>query len=363
MIVTHPSGVVEVKLARHPSASNTDAFVVCGASHVLVQHDKLTPQAEGGSAGHDVLAGAINGRVGGMVALKKALPHFDLPLLLDGVENPRGEAAFVINVKNRTSVYLGKEIARDYEGKLGRPLEAYEFGVSLDVDGMKNGAPWVRDFKFGHHSTVWQVRIQAMAVAWNTDAAMVDVGLVYVDASDGGANPIEDARQFFVYELDEHADLLVAAWDRVLAIQAEVDAGKPMADLATVEGPHCTYCGAYPHCPSKWKLAKSMMGGLDVGAIEAMTLDQCGIVWAKWKEIEKLGKSRIEDVIKLRMKQEGGIPLPNGKIARMSDMPGRHSMDLERAREMLMEKGATVEEIQSLVKQGESYQRVTEYKR
>jgi hypothetical protein len=351
-------------IARHPSASNTDAFVICGSSHVLTQHDRLTPQAKGGTDNHDILAGAINGRVGGMAAFKKALPNYDLAALLGPVANPRGEAAFVINVAKRTSIFLGKEIDRDYAGKLGRPLETYEFGVSLDVDGLTaDGMPWVRDFKFGVYSTVWQIRIQAMAVAWSSSAGLVDVGLLYLDAADGGGNPIEDARTFFCYELDEHADALVAAWDRVLAIQAMVDAGTPMAQLPTVEGPHCTYCGAYPHCPSKWKLAKSMLADVDVDAIEAMTLDQCGIVWAKWKEIEKLGKSRIEDVIKLRMKAEGGIPLPNGKIARMSDMPGRRSMDLDAAREMLMAKGATVAEIQTLVKQGESYQQVREYKR
>ncbi len=355
-------------LARHPTASNTDAFVACGASHVITQADSTGHAGSiAGTDNHDALAGAINGRVGGVVALKKALPHFDMALFLSktaGEARARAEAAYVINVKKRTSVYLGKEIGRDYAGKLGRPLGAYEFGVSLDVDSARvDGVPWVRDFKFGNYSTVWQIRIQAMAVGWSTGAGMVDVGLTYLDASDGGANPIEDARTFYLYELDEHAGALVAAWDRVLLIQADVDTGVPMSELATVEGPHCTYCGAYPHCPSKWKLAKSMLDGLDVSAIEAMTLDQCGVVWAKWKEIEKLGKNRIEDVLKIRMKQEGGLPLPNGKVVRLTDMPGRRTMDLDAAREMLMEKGATVAEIQSLVKQGNSYQTVREMKR
>ncbi len=106
-----------------------------------------------------------------------------------------------------------------------------------------------------------------------------------------------------------------------------------------------------------------MLNGLDVSAVEAMTLDQCGVVWAKWKEIEKLGKNRIEDVLKIRMKQAGGFPLPNGKVVRMGDMPGRRTMDLERAREMLIEKGATVAEIQSLIKQGDSYSQPREFKR
>ncbi len=360
---TPDSAVGPPVLAKHPSASSADAFAVCSASHVITQHDRYTPQASSGSENHDAIAGAINGRVGGAVALKKALPHYDLVMLLDGVENPRCEAAFVINVKKRTAVYVGKEIERDYAGKLGRPLEVYEFGVSLDVDGMKGPVPWCRDFKFGVYSTQWQIRNQAMALAWSTGAPLVFPGLQYIDAADGGATTIEDARTFYVYELDEYADALVAAWDRVLAVAAQVEAGASHSDLKTVEGPHCTYCGAYPHCPSKWKLAKSMLDDIDVGSIEAMTLDQCGVIWAKWKEIERLGRDRIESVLKIRMKAEGGLPLPNGKVVRMSDMPGRRTMDLDAAREMLIEKGATVAEIQKLIKVGAPYQQPREYKK
>lgn len=351
---------------KQTSASGVEAWVNCAASHVLPQHNVHSERSTGGTGGHAVLAAAINDKP--VFALPKAdldrVKRFPLGEILQGVDCKRAEAAFVINYVDRTSAFIGVDIDRKYEEVLGRPLTLEEIPVSIDVDGIKAPRPWSVDWKFGTWSTEWQRRIQAMALAWHHRATEVDAGFVYIDGETGGEVYTEDRRIYYAYELNGFAMELRAAAYRVHALHEQVTRGTlPMANVPTVEGPWCTYCGAYPHCPSKWKLAKSMLDelGADDGAVAAMTVEQCGRLWAKWKEIKRMGEERIESVLKGRMREEA-LPLPNGKVVRLVTAKGRESIDRDAAIVLLKAKGATDEEIAKVIKRGNPYETVKEMK-
>ncbi len=358
---------------RQVSASNVEPFVKCTASHVLPQHQSYMAKTESGTDNHKLVGDAINNVIGGNARLRAALPGLadKLPSLLDGIGNPNAEAAYVVDVKARTSVFLGHNIGRDYAGKLGRELGDYELGVSLDVDGYtQNGAvPWIRDFKFGTYHSWWQLYVQAMAIMWlNNDWTEVDAGFYFVDVRDDDSVWVtENQETLYLLDIEERADEIMAAFDKARRFEDLLTTVTPIwpqrmppSELPTVEGKWCQYCGAFPHCPSKWKLAKSLLDMDVIGSVAAMTLEQCGAAWKKLGMIEKNIIAKTKDALKERMRAEQGFPLEHGKKLAVIQMPGRASLDKPAVVALLLSKGVTQEEIQALTKQGAPYDQVRE---
>lgn len=355
---------------KNPSASTAEKLVACPASHVLPQHEVYTEQADHGTAGHDVLAALVNRRPGARERLDLRFPSLSQKLvhLLDGVGHLASEEAYVVDVEKRTSTYLGKEINRQYAEKLGRPLKPYELGVSLDVTGRTSLGLWMRDWKFGRYSSWWQLHVGGMAILWNKKTAgdlSVDAGFVHIlgtndEEGDSELDLYEDTATLYMADLDDRADELMEAFDRARAMEKELAQGLSPNSIKTVEGKHCQYCGAYPHCPSKWKLAKSMLELDVVGHIGALTREQCGAAWKKLGEIEKNIIKRTKDALKERMRNEDGFPLENGKVLRMVQMPGRTSLDKDACIKLLRMKGCTEIEISQLFKTGDGYDSVRE---
>ncbi len=350
---------------RQVSASNVEPFVKCTASHVLPQHQSYMAKTESGTDNHKLVGDAINNVIGGNARLRAALPGLadKLPFLLDGINNPNAEAAYVVDVKARTSVFLGHDIGRDYAGKLGRELGDYELGVSLDVDGYThNGAvPWIRDFKFGIYHSWWQLYVQAMAIMWlSNDFTEVDAGFYFVDVRDDDVWVTEQVEVLYAIDIDERATEIMAAFDKARDLEEQY--GENTSEMPTVEGKWCQYCGAFPHCPSKWKLAKSLLEMDVIGSVAAMTLEQCGAAWKKLGVIEKNIIDKTKDALKVRMRSEGGFPLEHGKKLAVLQMPGRASLDKPAVVALLLSKGVTQDEIQALTKQGAPYDQVREVK-
>ena len=354
---------------KRPSASNAEAFVRCTVSHVLPQHESYQAYTESGTDGHRLLCAVYNRVPGAEERCEAALPGLltRLDEVMPDVNNMTAEDAYVVDLESRTSRYLGRNIDRQYEKALGRKLGAYEICASLDVLGRKHGKHWLRDFKFGITSSWWQLYIQAMAILWlpNHDQdGEVDAGFIFVEDRDDTITVTTDEATLYLVDLDTRADEMMEAFRYAERIEAELEQGLvTQASLRTVEGKWCTYCGAFPHCPSKWKLAKSMLSLDIVNNIAALTTEQCGDAWLKLAEIKKNIVKKTEDALKTRMRAEGGFPLPDGKMLKALPMAGRLGFDKDGAIELLKRLGATHDEIVSLIKRGEDFDQVRKVNR
>jgi hypothetical protein len=331
---------------------------------VLPQHEAHSSYSEGGTNGHALLCGVVNRVPGAAAKLEQEIPglHEKIAVEMDGVSDATGEDAYCVDLETRTSIYLGRNIDRKYEQALGRRLNAFEICTSLDVKGRKDGRIWVRDFKFGITSSWWQLYIQAMALLWLPgfeQEGEVDGGFIFIEDRDDYITVTNDTATLYMVDLDARADELMDAFRTAERIEAELEQGLiSQSTVKTVEGKWCTYCGAFPHCPSKWKLAKSMLSLDIVDHIGALTLEQCGDAWLKLAEIKKNIVKKTEDALKERMRAEGGFPLPDGKILKVMPMPGRLGFDKEGAVELLRQLGADRDQISQFVKRGEGYDQV-----
>lgn len=350
---------------KRTSASTAEAFVRCSASHILPQHESYGEANESGAEGHELLCAYYNKVPGSQERLELKLPHLPTKLakLVGHVEHVTAEDAYVVNVEKRTSQYLGRNIGRQYEKALGRRLEPFEICASLDLVGKRaDGTPWLRDFKFGITSSWWQLYIQAMAILWLpnvVDQHEVDAGFIFIEDRDDSITITTDEASLYVVDLDQRADDMMDAFNVAERIGHELEQGiANHSSLKTVEGKWCTYCGAFPHCPSKWKLAKSMLSLDIVDNIAALTAEQCGDAWLKLAEIKKNIVKKTEDALKERMRAEGGFPLPDGKLLKVLPMPGRLGFDKEGAIELLHRLGATEDDIVPLIKRGEAFDTV-----
>lgn len=359
---------------KRPSASTAEAFVRCSASHVLPQHESYTDASEGGNDGHHLLAEYYNKVPGSQERLEAKLPHLPTKLYeyIEGVDAIAAEEAYVVDLEKRTSKYLGRNINRQYDKVLGRKLEPFEMGASLDIVGKLRGVPWLRDFKFGITSSWWQLYIQAMCILWLpgvVDQHEVDAGFIFIEDRDGLVTLTSDVATLYAMDLDTRADEMMEAFRLAERVEAEMELdvlerGKDTrGSMRTVEGKWCTYCGAFPHCPSKWKLAKSMLSLDIVNNIQALTTEQCGDAWLKLAEIEKNIVKKTKDALKERMRVEGGFPLPDGKMLKVLPMPGRLGFDKDGAIALLQQLGATQDDIVPLIKRGEDYDQVRKINR
>jgi len=361
---------------RRPSASNVESFVRCGASHLLPQHDSYQEKTERGSDGHALLADFVNKVPGSLKRMELAIPGLGSAIEehISNIEAITAEEAYVVDVKAKTSKLLGINIGRKYEEALGRKLKPYEICTSLDVHGRKGETlRWIRDFKFGVYHSWWQLWIQAMAVMWSMRdsageqaAAVVDAGFLFVDSfSSEEVSITQDSRLIYLHEADAQAGVLMDAFGRADAMQHAMKKGLHYSDLQVTEGKWCQYCGAFPHCPAKWRLAKSMLSMDMIGNIEELSLEQCGEAWLKLSEVKKNVIEKMEATLKTRMRVEGGFPLKDEpkKMLKMCPMPGRTSIDREGAIHMLRDRGASDDEIRGLVKRGESYETVRKVNR
>lgn len=336
-------------LATNPSGSNCEAFVNCTSSHVLPQRNESSATAQKGTDGHAPLTEVINAKRWAVPGALRGtmVEKFPLEEVLRDVGLVRAEAAYAVNVKYKTVRFIGLDIGRNY-GELGD----YEVPVSLDADGFRHGRPWLRDWKFGRYSSVWQLSVQGMAVAFPRKEKPsvepeVDAGFVYIDADTRGEEWEEERHVLYLSELETAADELVRAFDKVASIRAALDRGE-VPRLAT--GSWCKYCGAHPYCPAKWSMVRAAMGELQSlqDMVGAMTVEKCGKAWEWVSEVERFC-TKAKETLKERMETEP-FPLSNGKLIELRKTKGWAYFDREPTRRLLKAKGATEEEIKGVMK-------------
>lgn len=339
-------------LRSDPSASKAEMFVECTASHVLGQAPARSEQADRGTEGHRPLTDTINGTGQTLQEERDRVVRLLREFTNVPMSSMRAEAAYVVNVRDRTSRLVGVDIGRAY-GKLG----PYDFPVSLDVEAVVDeDTVWIRDWKFGTYSNVWQLHVQAMAVLFPEPGPkppkapsqfMVDAGFVYFEE---GRKPREETYAIGLMDLDEKAEQLAKAFDRVKYITDTIrNGGTPRLS----QGPWCKYCPAQDHCPAKWSMIRAALGemqGMD-SIVEAMTLEKCGQAWHWVKEVEKFRK-KAETVLRDRLEREGGFPLPNGKTLVLEQRSGKKTVDMKRTMALLEELGATEEQKSSVINVG-----------
>lgn len=347
-------------MIKQVSASNAEAFVMCGASHVLPQNDAHNDYMYRGSEGHEPLAAAINKRTPKTTDRGVAMvKDFPLDLVLEGVGMRKAEGAYAVNVKEKSVRYIGMDVGRNYG-----ELRKYEVPCTLDVQGYKDARLYIRDWKFGRTGAWWQLLVQCMAVAYGASpsdepAGEVDAGFVFIEGETGGRVFTEDARIVSLEEIDEACDKMVVAWDRVEKF-ADHMAGFAEKGMAfqpnTVSGSWCTYCGAYDACPSKWAMSKALLGKL-LGSEEAlaeMTLDEKGRLWEVTREAKRVIEN-IQEALKGTAVLEGCLPLPSGKFLTMIECDGRVSVDKDLAAKKIRALGGSAEDVLGIMKRGRSY--------
>lgn len=343
-----PVGLRHRGLSKDPSASSAESFVQCTASHVLPGSPTQTVQAVAGTKSHEPVAKAIN--YGGAQ--------------IEDISELRAETAYVVDVKERTSRFIGQDIGRDY-GK----LEPYEMGVTLDAEGRLTGDTlWCRDWKFGTYAQEMQLYVQAMALLWRPEekAILVNAGFVFLREK-GRPEPDPDDPNGEVVlplmgrmEIEEKADELVAAFDRVGRIHDVIRSG---GQPALNQGSWCRYCPALDRCPAKNSLIRSALGQL--GEVEekfaSLTAVQCGQAWEKLKEIKRLAE-KVENTLKTRLETDGVFPLSGGKEVYLLPMKGRASYDMEKVNELFDELDVSPGRRSLLMKRGAEFTKVQERK-
>jgi hypothetical protein len=341
------------------SGSTAEALARCPPSHVFPRHEAHSEKAGRGTLGHGKLARFFNNRV----ALDdKRLSKVVQEVCVD-VGCARGEAAFAVDVKRRKARLIGVDIDRKYDEVLAKngdpPLSKYEIPTTFDIDGLKDGVPWARDWKFGVHSTPMQLTLQAVALtSLYPDAPEVDVGFVYIDLDNNSHE--EDSKLVSLFDLDADCELLVKAIDSLEAIDENLKKG---VLPSTAEGSWCQYCAAVPHCPSRMALVKALIPTLEVhDMLDALTPEQVGMAHMKLKQIKGLVE-KMDDAIKERLEAEGSFPLPNGKKLILSEVRGREYAKVYEVKQLLKAKGCTTEEIGALFSKGKDYYQKKEVKR
>lgn len=339
---------------KAPSASNAEAFVMCGASHILPQSDRGGDYRDRGTEAHEALAAFINGRMP-VTTLRgvQSVRDFNIGEVIEGVEDPEAEVAYAVNVKHKTVRRIGKDLGRNYG-----PLEKYEVPCTIDVLGRRKGRPFVRDWKFGTYGSWWQLLVQGMALAYGAipddePAMEIDAGFVFIDANTNGAFYFEEKKTLTLEEIDQACDAIFSAWDRVekaAADYAETGKAPPQA-----VGPWCKYCNAFTSCPAQFNLVGAMLGRL--GDLEtklpSYTPQELGKAWEVYKAARDQ-LDRIGEAIKGAALHES-IPLPSGKFLSMIECSGRVSVDKETAYATIKRLGGTDADCDAIMKRGRPY--------
>ncbi len=351
---------VKVRL-RVVSASNAEAFVNCTTSHLLPQAESHNDYMYRGSEGHEPLAAKINKRVANATERgKESVRLFPLDEILSTLDVAAlAETAYVVNVQEKSVRFVGKDIGREYG-----PLAKYEVPCTLDVQGVKDGRPWIRDWKFGKSAAWWQLMVQCMAAAYGSSpsdepAGEIDAGFIFIDGDSKGKVWHEESRIVSLEEIDAACDRLVEAFDRVPKLMTDLLEGRPK----TTAGEWCTYCPGYAYCPSKWALARAMTDEVQdvIPKLGALSQEELGALWAHTREFKKIF-STVEEALKGAALREP-LPLPNGKELAMIEARGRETVDKDLARALVRRLGGTTEDFESICKRGDHYMMAKERKR
>lgn len=355
----------ELPLYRTPSASKAEAFLKCPSSAILPGADRGGEHRDVGTEAHEALAGVINKRVPqttlrGILAIR----DFDLGAVLKKSDTHKAEAAYAVNVKTKTSRFLGLDLGRNYG-----PLKPFEIPCTIDVHGLtrEGRRPWIRDWKFGSYASWTQVLVQCAAVMYgdieDDPEGECDAGFCFIDPDTHGADHFEDSRIVHLEEVDQCIEGLYQAWCEIEE-HAAAWRDEQIVPPATI-GAWCKYCPSIVSCPSQMSMVKALtdtsVRDIMVEKLGELSPVELGNAWAKTRQIRDL-LERIEDAIKAAATQSP-VPLPSGKVLRMVEASGRSNIDKGLAYALVRRLGGTDEDFKSIVKRGKPYMTAKETKK
>jgi hypothetical protein len=155
----------------------------------------------------------------------------------------------------------------------------------------------------------------------------VTVRIVQLDDA-GGATV--DERTLDAFDLLDVAGQVGRILERVAAARALVAAG---GTPSVVMGDHCGFCNARAACPGQSALARTVLGQMTAGSVEAMLAgaspEQVGVWWAKLEHVAPLVEE-MQRGLKALVTSYGEVPLPDGRKVRSTGVP-RRSIDARKA--------------------------------
>jgi hypothetical protein len=331
------------------TASGASRVEQCPASASLPAAMTTTDAARRGTAIHRFLELCFDG-MASRDALLMIAPEYrdvcariDVPALRAEFDVVELEVAFRFNPLTGQATLLGHGLGRQYPA----PACGDIFGTA-DLVGLTywDGLWVVVDWKSGFGDVEapednLQLAFAAVALAVLRHLSEVQVRIGRVLASGKIDWDLHTLRR---YELDATHERLERLYLRAVeAAAALAREEEPVLHL----GPWCRYCPALAACPARTSLARSMASdAVDLASrVKALTPAQQGSAWLKVQEILAMAES-IKDVLKDLARQQ---PFPVGDTKEVRETHyWRRTFDKERAIAMLLERGATPEELEQL---------------
>lgn len=230
----------------------------------------------------------------------------NLDAALDGLRVTGCERAYAVDVKKRTTRYIGDNIGRDYNGELKRKglplLSRYEIPFTIDVEAFVDDVPVELDYKSGQSigdpSEHWQRRVCASGLIYYYDSASAISRVAYIwDSGDIK----HDGCEFSILDAEEYCETLVTAIDMVWKYREMIAAG--IMPPVFPSDSACQYCSAKWKCPAIVEQARIVLGKVksvvEGPDLTALTQEELGEAWRIAKEAEKLIEPLFEGLKKI----------------------------------------------------------------
>ena len=303
------------------SASRLRRIRRCAASGALPQVDTSSEAATTGTAVHRFLEDCSKrGR----------------ELALADVPDEAADVCAAIDL-DALPVHLAHEVAYAYDVTTGAvrrtrrgypDLGATEIGVTVDVEGVRDDAVFVADYKTGFRQVAKpgeneQILLGALCSSryHGKDAAHVEV--IYVRE---GRKPWREVAALDVFDLAAFVSVLRRIWDRYQEARAIVAAGR-VPNVS--EGEHCRYCPALNSCPAKAQLLRRMVDGelsTEIELTKGRPTARHYFIWQQMKQIT----DRVGAIIHAAAADEP-IDLGDGRMFGKVERQGSEVIDGDKA--------------------------------
>lgn len=300
------------------TASSLPRLEACPASGALPQvREPSSADATRGTAIHAFVERAImHGRESALAAVGDELRPLCAAIDIEGLYGAAGgtvscEVPLAYDVATDTARTMPRGEHRAYTGL--RPTEIPGTVDTVETWGDPVERVRVSDLKSGFvyvASDTLQLAFYGLAVARIYGVDEVTVRIVQLDER-GHARTDERTYDAF--------DLLAIA-GRIADTFAAVERARVVVGCGTTPsvsmGDHCTYCPCVAACPAHVGLARSVMGDLTSGDIEARlaaaTPEEVGALYAKLLAVGPVWE-RVEKGLKATIDRLGEVPLPDGR--------------------------------------------------
>lgn len=244
------------------------------------------------------------------------------------------EVSYVVNVKERTAIFLGTNVNREYE-KFG-PLGRYDIPLTIDLeDTVLGGTPCEQDYKSGRYlgepSEQFQRKLSAAALMFFHGASEAVSRVCYI--WEDGTTKL-DGCEFTLIDAWETCDVMVKAIDRVHAAKEQIKAGTTPTVYPDPDR-QCKYCGAFSVCPYWSNLLKGASDKLSLAPDFEVVSAQVKGEWMDYvKRVLKVA-SALEESLKEHAKREV-LPVDDTYEYASSWKNGRSYFDNAAARGLLV---------------------------